>query len=69
MKRSNDYIFGYTAQSYLNDTIDIRRVAPVCAACGGTDPDGDQVRVAGSCGSSCGTGDHYHLSTSCGSAD
>lgn len=56
MKRSNDYSFGYTAQAYLNNVIQTRRVAPVCAACGGTDPDGDQYKVC-PCGSACGTGD------------
>lgn len=56
MKRYDDASIAHTAQAYLNNIVGIRKVAPVCAACGGTDPDGNEFKVA-PCGSACGTGD------------
>lgn len=56
MKRIDSNGMNHTAQAYLNNLVEIRNVAPVCAGCGGADPDGGQI-VSGSCGSACGAGD------------
>jgi ACGX-repeat protein len=62
MKRTNEFGFGHSAQSFMSANAD----AP--AACGSACGSGDKEEKPAACGSACGSGDKEEKPAACGSA-